>query len=104
MIRTDMANRALRMSPVLSHGRRTSGAASPIVLAAPHTNNSSRDALLEASSQRIYSDHVRGCEEPLRILLTSRHRYPAGGSVGVGRCASPRVTGGASIIHDLLAK
>jgi glycosyltransferase involved in cell wall biosynthesis len=40
----------------------------------------------------------------LRILLTSRHRYPAGGSAGTGRRANPRSSGGAPIIHDLLAK
>jgi glycosyltransferase involved in cell wall biosynthesis len=40
----------------------------------------------------------------MKILLSARHRYPAGGFTGKGIHANPRTTGGAAFIHDHLAK
>jgi glycosyltransferase involved in cell wall biosynthesis len=40
----------------------------------------------------------------MRILLSSTHRYPAGGRVGAGLRANPRTTGGAAFVHDSLAR
>ena len=41
---------------------------------------------------------------PLRVLLEANHRYPAGGTVGTGLRPNSRSTGGASLVHDWLAK
>jgi len=40
----------------------------------------------------------------MRILLEANHRYPAGGTVGTGLRPNPLATGGASLVHDWLAK
>ena len=40
----------------------------------------------------------------MKILLSSSHRYPAGGIAGTGLAANPRTTGGAAFVHDNLAK
>lgn len=40
----------------------------------------------------------------MRILLSARHRYPAGGAVGTGLRANPRMTGGAAVVQDQLAR
>jgi len=40
----------------------------------------------------------------MRILLWSDHTYPAGGRVGTGLGPNALATGGASVVHDLLAK
>jgi glycosyltransferase involved in cell wall biosynthesis len=99
-----MLSCALRVSPRLSHVGETSGTAYPIALSAPPPNRSRHDVPIETPRRQACSAQASVCEEPLRILLTSRHRYPAGGSVGMGRRPNSRTTGGASIIHDLLAK
>src|SRR5262249_56979961 len=40
----------------------------------------------------------------MRILLWSDHTYPAGGRTGMGLRYNVLATGGASIVHDKLAK
>ncbi len=40
----------------------------------------------------------------MRVLLTSKHRYPAFGKVGAGRSPRKFPSGSAFFIHDLLAK
>ena len=40
----------------------------------------------------------------MKILLHSRHRFPAGGHVGTGLRSNPRTTGGAAFVHDHLAR
>lgn len=40
----------------------------------------------------------------MRVLLTSKHRYPAFGKVGAGRTPRKFPSGSAFFIHDLLAK
>jgi glycosyltransferase involved in cell wall biosynthesis len=39
----------------------------------------------------------------MKIMLAAKHRYPAGG-VGCGCRVNPRATGGASLVHDTLAR
>ena len=63
-----------------------------------------RDGQAEASATGTGADRDGDRGDALRILLTSRHRFPAGGREGTGTRANPRTTGGAAIIHDLLAK
>jgi glycosyltransferase involved in cell wall biosynthesis len=72
---------------------------------APRPRPSSRgDRADSAEAKEGGAVPTGGRGDALRILLTSRHRYPAGGPVGTGLGANPRATGGASIVHDLLAK
>src|SRR5215471_10089794 len=40
----------------------------------------------------------------MRVLLWSDHTYPAGGRIGTGLRANSLATGGASVVHDQLAK
>src|SRR3954468_20845491 len=40
----------------------------------------------------------------MKILLSSSHRYPAGGRTGPGLGANPGTSGGAAYVHDHLAK
>jgi glycosyltransferase involved in cell wall biosynthesis len=90
----------LQMTTRVPIGRDAARTAPASPAAGPHPGDQEVGGAVERA--RIGRDSER--ESPLRILLTSRHRYPAGGSVGTGTRTSSRVTGGASIIHDLLAK
>ncbi len=40
----------------------------------------------------------------MRILLTAKHRYPAGGRTSTGLQHTPRSVGGSAFVHDWLAK
>ncbi len=72
--------------------------------AAAHSRPARRGGQAERVAAGAGSDGDGDRGGALRILLTSRHRYPAGGREGTGTRANPRATGGAAIIHDLLAK
>jgi glycosyltransferase involved in cell wall biosynthesis len=93
-----------RVGARLPAGRETARAAARPPAAGPHRGDPAAGGPVEWAGARARSGRAGGRESPLRILLTSRHRYPAGGAVGTGTRASSRATGGAAIVHDLLAK